>query len=186
MAHTKGKNTMTQETIDFIRMSARLDCLEKQNRKMKKTLVTGFAFVGCVLLMAQSRPNGTIEAERFVVKDKNGKEKAALGMATSESGGASLTIGSPEFANSTEKYIVTIHGGDYAWLNLRSRDGKETINADINSKDGPELLLSDKEGYKTDIGHTDLITSRTGETHYTSAASVVLFGKDKHVLWSAP
>jgi hypothetical protein len=28
---------------------------------------TGFAFVGCVLLMAQFRPNGTIEAERFCV-----------------------------------------------------------------------------------------------------------------------
>ncbi len=36
------------------------------------------------------------------------------------------------------------------------------------------------------IGSTELETPRTGETHKTSAASVVLFGKDGKALWTAP
>ena len=48
------------------------------------------------------------------------------------------------------------------------------------------LRLQDKEGFGTHIGRTDLATPRTGETHKTSAASLVLFGKDGKVLWSAP
>jgi len=48
------------------------------------------------------------------------------------------------------------------------------------------LVLSDAEGFNTVVGTTDLITPRTGETHKTSAASVVLFDKDKKVLWKAP
>ena len=39
---------------------------------------------------------------------------------------------------------------------------------------------------KTVIGSIDLETPRTGETHKTSAASVVLFDKDKQVVWQAP
>jgi len=33
---------------------------------------------------------------------------------------------------------------------------------------------------------TGLLTPHTGETHKTSAASVVLFGKAGKVIWSAP
>jgi hypothetical protein len=51
---------------------------------------------------------------------------------------------------------------------------------------GPYISLLDKQNYMTVIGSADLVTPSTGETHKTSAASVVLFGKDKNVLWSAP
>jgi len=54
------------------------------------------------------------------------------------------------------------------------------------SKDGPIFSLKDGDGFKTTIGSTNLLTPRTGETHKTSAASVVLFDKDKKVIWSAP
>ncbi len=47
------------------------------------------------------------------------------------------------------------------------------------------MLLRRKEGFQTVLGGTDLETPRTGETHKTSAASVVLFDKDKIVLWQA-
>ena len=48
------------------------------------------------------------------------------------------------------------------------------------------IQLTDSEGFMTTIGKTDLVTPRTGETSKTSAASVVLFDKDKKVLWKAP
>jgi len=52
--------------------------------------------------------------------------------------------------------------------------------------EGAFLTVTDKEGFETTVGTKDLVTSRTGETHKTSAASVVLFDKDKNVLWKAP
>ena len=54
------------------------------------------------------------------------------------------------------------------------------------SNAGPQVFLYDREGFQTTIGTTDLVTPRTGETHKTSAASLVLFDKDKKVLWKAP
>lgn len=48
------------------------------------------------------------------------------------------------------------------------------------------LSLSDKQGFRTTIGSADLETPLTGETHKTSAASIVLSGKDGKTLFSAP
>jgi hypothetical protein len=48
------------------------------------------------------------------------------------------------------------------------------------------IELSDKEGFEAKIGVAGLVTPRTGETHTTSAASVVLLDKDKTVIWKAP
>lgn len=52
--------------------------------------------------------------------------------------------------------------------------------------EGPSLELEDNEGFSTILGRSDLIETRTGRKERTPAASVVLFGKDKQVLWSAP
>jgi hypothetical protein len=54
------------------------------------------------------------------------------------------------------------------------------------TSEGPYVRLSDSNGFATQIGSTDLVTPSTGERHKTSAASLVLFGKDDTVLWSAP
>ena len=85
-------------------------------------------------------------------------------------------------------------------LNLFSEDSAQQASLDLEG--GPRLLLSDqngivslekasvevsdKQGFITKIGSTDLETPRTGETHKTSAASIVLIGKDGKALWTAP
>lgn len=49
------------------------------------------------------------------------------------------------------------------------------------------LELSDDAGFKSSLGVTkELVTLRTGETHQTSAASLLLFGKEQNVIWRAP
>ena len=50
----------------------------------------------------------------------------------------------------------------------------------------PLIVVNDPEGFSAQLGSVDLVTPRTGEQHKTSAASLVLFGKDSKVLWSAP
>jgi hypothetical protein len=46
--------------------------------------------------------------------------------------------------------------------------------------------VTDSEGFSATVGSESLVTERTGEQRQRSAASMVLFGKDKKVLWSAP
>jgi hypothetical protein len=70
-------------------------------------------------------------------------------------------------------------------LKLYDANGKPRAGLAVTS-DGPTLGLDDANGFKTRIGVTGLVTPATGETHKTSAASIVLFGKDRKVLWSAP
>jgi hypothetical protein len=49
------------------------------------------------------------------------------------------------------------------------------------------LELSDDAGFKSSLGVTkELITLRTGETHQTSSASLLLFDKEQNVIWKAP
>jgi hypothetical protein len=49
------------------------------------------------------------------------------------------------------------------------------------------LELSDDAGFKSSLGVTkELVTLRTGETHQTSAASLLLFDKEQNVIWKAP
>ncbi len=50
----------------------------------------------------------------------------------------------------------------------------------------PVLQITDEAGFRSLVGSVDLETTPTGQTHKTSAASLVLFGKDGKVLWSAP
>jgi hypothetical protein len=171
---------------------SRLERVEKENRRMKQAALGVVVIVCSVFLMGQVRPNRTIEAQRFVVKDSNGKVRAAFGMEDNDPKGATLAIGSAGLtvAGEEERYTVYLHGGDIAWLILSSKESTDYINARVgppdNSLPSPQLSVGDRDGYSTDIGHTDLVTTRTGEKHHTSAASVVMIGKDKKTLWSAP
>jgi len=67
-------------------------------------------------------------------------------------------------------------------LMLLGKQGRIDLSS---SSDGPSLALWDTRNFSTVIGSTSLETTQTGETHKTSAASILLFGHDK-VLWSAP
>lgn len=62
--------------------------------------------------------------------------------------------------------------------------GKFIVNTD--NEVGPRLLLSDKEGYSSVLGKSDLVITKTGKTDQAPAASLVLFSKDNKVMWSAP
>lgn len=73
-------------------------------------------------------------------------------------------------------------------LDLNDADGDAGAHLEL-SKDGePALQLGDTAGFETNIGSADLVTPFTGETHKTSAASIVMFGngKEHKVIWQAP
>jgi hypothetical protein len=64
-------------------------------------------------------------------------------------------------------------------------EGEARADYTVN-EEGSSLSIADPNGFRSVIGSVDLETPRTGERHKTSAASVVLFGKDGKLLWSAP
>lgn len=53
---------------------------------------------------------------------------------------------------------------------------------------GPNIELSDVDGYSMELGSTSMIIPTTGQKQQTSATSIVMFGNDKdhHVIWKAP
>jgi hypothetical protein len=49
------------------------------------------------------------------------------------------------------------------------------------------LELSDDAGFESSLGvEKNLVTVRTGESHQSSAASLLMFDKNKNVIWKAP
>jgi hypothetical protein len=169
---------MSTEDLILVRLNA----LEKQNRWMKRIGAAMIVVAASLFVMAQKPAvNRTIEANEFVLKDASGRTRAKLGL----EGGPGLVL-----------YDET--GKDRAWLSLNPLLGAMLSLYSGNGKSGPlrdglvvdlnqmGLALFDDGGYETRIGSTDLVTPRTGETHQTSAASVILFGKDKKILFKAP
>lgn len=190
---------MEPGTSEWPAMMNRLERLEKQNRSFKQIGTLGLILIGSVLLMGQASPKRTVEANEFVLKDSSARIRGRLSI---KNDGPMLEL----LGNSGETGAVLAVGADGAGLSLgygNSRYmpvnltmGKSGPDLNLNDATGhihlsilsgsPSLELLDKEGFITAIGGTDLKTPATGETHKTSAASVVLFDKDKKVLWKAP
>ena len=106
-----------------------------------------------------------------------GEVRASLG---AYSNGETLILYDPN-RGARERVLLSAGPQRGALLGFSDSNGKTRA---LLGEDG--LEISDEEGFQTIIGTTDLVTPRTGETHKTSAASVVLSDKDKKVLWKAP
>jgi hypothetical protein len=71
---------MHRETMELDDLLSRLERVEKENRRVKRITITGLLVLSSAFFMGQARPSRTIEAEKFVVKDSNGKVRGEFGM----------------------------------------------------------------------------------------------------------
>jgi len=159
----------------------RLGKLERQNRRMKLAGVGALVIAGAFLLMGQARAPRTlpeVRARDFILEDAQGRERANLTVA---SAGPGLVL----YGEDGKLRVGLSVWSDGPGLHLYNATGSEGIVMHMPSE-GPEFYVYDANGFETDIGITGLISPTTGETRKTSAASIVLFGKDQKVLWSAP
>jgi hypothetical protein len=62
-------------------------------------------------------------------------------------------------------------------------DAKGSVQTGLT---GSSIGVFDDQGFEATLGIKDLGNARTGETRKTSAASLILIGKDKNVIWKAP
>ncbi|HEY2646321.1 MAG TPA: hypothetical protein VGI34_05085 [Candidatus Acidoferrales bacterium] len=74
--------------------------------------------------------------------------------------------------------MTDVHGS----LKTRLKEGEVLAN----EVDAGHVQTLDAEGFEEILGTANLVTPQTGETHRVSAASLVLFDKDKNVIWKAP
>jgi hypothetical protein len=68
---------------------------------------------------------------------------------------------------------------------LQGKTEREHLLAAVGNS-GPGLEILDQQGFETQLGVAKLKTIRTGESRTTSAASLVMYGSDQNVIWSAP
>lgn len=209
---------------------ARIEKLERDNRRLKRLGVAALVLVGALGLVAAARPvPSVIKAHEFDVLDGQGRVRIKLQVSgsdpkslpvirqfsgdgeptlglTSDTQGGMLFLGTGQYGKSkTPPVLLEAHSGQ-GMLSLEN-DKRENVSIGVLSdgpsllltgakgggvaiselRDGPNLTLSDVGGYSTEIGTTSLVTPKTGETHQTSAASIVMFGNGKHhVIWQAP
>lgn len=183
------------ETIELL--TGRLDRLEKENRKLKRIVMVLCVAGGALLVMGQTRSvPKVVEAEKFVLKDPTGKEAAYLGMSNtgpelkvhdvSAPGAGFMSIQANAMRiNSIEGEKKTTMLMGPAGIYFRTEEGKEVQKVGFHAS-GPTIELSDKQGFQTTIGSTDLVTTKSGEARKTSAASIVIFNKAGAVIWRAP
>jgi hypothetical protein len=185
---------MIDDNSELTTIMQRVEKLEKQNRRMKQIGITLIMVAASLLSMGQkSAVQRTVEANEFVLIDGNGHRRAALG--------SYGKAGDPSFSLLDEKGAVRMlllldkHDPSLSLYNGRSSilalgyggRGTSPFQAMAGSMagDGPYIMMADKEGFQAVIGSAAFEAARTGETRQTSAASVILFGKDK-ILWKAP
>ena len=150
---------------------------------------------------APARPTA-IEAQAFILKDSNGHVRAELGLTGStpslkfkdESGSALVTLalnsdapGGPLLLLSDPQHHASValsvleHAGPQLALTGERADIQLHMGV---APDGTTLELSDKDGFTTSIGSG--VLAKNGQAKQTSAASIVLYGKQRKVLWSVP
>ena len=112
----------------------------------------------------------------------SGKNTALL---VSDSSGASLSFYGP----SGKPTALLVSDSSGAELDLYGPSGNPTASlygGNQNKGFGPNLSVGDLTGFHSVLGVTNLLTPTTGESHQTSAASLVMFNKKGKVIWQAP
>jgi hypothetical protein len=143
-----------------------------------------------------------VEAQGFILKDANGHVRAELGLTGSspslkfkdENGSALVTLALNSDAPSGPMLLLSDpqHHASVALSVLEHAGPQFSLTgerADIQLRmgvapDGTTLELSDKDGFTTSIGNG--VVPKSGQAKQTSAASIVLYGKQRKVLWSVP
>jgi hypothetical protein len=188
---------------DDMDINARLEKLERENRRMKKIGIVTVVFASVLFISGQAKTNKVIEANEFHLVDGAGKVRGTFVtnndgqtlLRLSDSTGQVVanfgtgTQGSSLFLGSTnsKQQIVFVNPGikGIPTLQMSGSGGNLEVTLDRDSG-GPSLTIEDSDGYSSALGRSDLVLTKTGKKEQTPAASLVLFDKDKKVLWSAP
>jgi hypothetical protein len=193
---------MDSHRNDFESLQGRLTKLENQNRRFTQLGIAGLVGITLLLLMGQAPAKKNVDANEFILRDDNGNLRARLFV--TEKNTTNMTIPGvaqpipvtsnpePMLALYDEKGQARVLLGDDSITFIKSHIslgyGVLTMGDQTNGVvvSPYSIGLFDEQGFETTLGRRALATSRTGETHMTSAASLVMLDKSKNVIWKAP
>jgi hypothetical protein len=145
----------------------------------------------------------SISAENFILKDSNGKVRAELTLDGSgpslklrnQAGVALVTLALNDGAPGGPLLLMSdaLHHSSMTFSVLEGNGSQLSLigaRPDVQLRlgvtpDGTSLELSDKDGFATSIG-SGVVAEKNGKVKKATAASLVLYGKDRKVLWSQP
>jgi len=132
---------------DSIDLVQRLDRLERQNRLFKRaTTVAGLAVIA-IVIMGQAAPRtSTVEAQKFVLKDKTGKIRAMLGEGVDNEIGLLIYDGKQR-----PRAMIAVDDNDMPVIRVSDDAGKERVVLDAISGvrvegNGPRVVLGVQHG----------------------------------------
>ncbi|MHC4637194.1 MAG: hypothetical protein ACYTBV_06765 [Planctomycetota bacterium] len=159
----------------------RLENLERELAIAKccsRWLLSAAVLAVVVSVLVWSLVPKIVRANRFILEDKNSKSRATLAVVES---GAELFMGD----ENGELRATLSSDKDGPRLNLYGENGKGDVSL-IVGKSGPRLSLYDENGK----GRASLGAAKTntpdGNTITYPESSLLLFGPDGKVIWSAP
>jgi hypothetical protein len=130
------------------------------------------------IFLTDDTTGGTALSARGIRINDDTSGRTVSMAAFSSGAGVSLTDGSGLRAN-----LVLLPLGPSLFLYDKRSEKSATLRY---TDTGPSLELEDTRGYTAILGSGGLETPTNGESHQTSAASLVLFNKEKKVIWKAP
>lgn len=191
---------METDTADLESLAYRIQKLEQHNHRLRLFCLMLVAVLVLTLIACVSRPASILEAQKFILRDKNGKERAEIAMdygfgskgdpvirLLDENGKELTTIGAGTIGISGAEGSTTLLAdalyfskpGMGAGVDSASLQGGTLLLSGKNGAvmldaDSPVLEISDSDGFRADLGHNDLKTERTGTKHPSS--SIVILG----------
>ena len=172
-------------------LSGRLVSLERQNRKLW-TALTGVLAISAFAFLLGAKSSETaerLEAKAFILKDNNGKTRAALQMG--KWGNTSVTWEGPQLVlldldgkkRVEVNYAKQTHGGSSENVNFQffDKDGETQLGADTVSENGQvNFYLRHKDGARVSLmvhpnhSEVELIHNKT----YPAAGAKMFATKD--------
>ena len=145
---------------------ARLERLERAQRRRRGVTLAGALVVASLALMGQRHAGRTVEAERFVLRDTTGQARAELSVDGAHSvslrfkdgdGRPRLTVGTE---NGAALIVLNEQGGKLRaglvalphgapGLNLYDATGKPRAELSLNRDGAPALTFNDRDGFAT-------------------------------------
>jgi len=207
-----GPKTRGLPMLDSLKI--RIDNLERQNRSVKRLTAVLFFVITALVVAGIAVPRQVakqIEAERFVLRDKEGRLRATLG--AGEEGHMGLTLYDKSGTNRI--WLGVKDKNNTVKLTLHDQEGKHRValgaTADVTllivyGKDGKaNLVLDTMNGGAVSLarkgelwGHFGAINEDVGISFYKNdeirarlgldsqgAQELKFFDKDKKVIWSA-
>jgi len=165
---------MPEQAIDLNKIVARLDSVERENRKLKQAaIVTAALVVVCLVSMGQSEAGKTVEAQRFVLKSAKGNVQAELYML--EGDYPKLSLISPNGEKVTELSPLGISVSDYPL-------GLDSHKLPLAHLGNTGLYFTNAEG-KTVL---ELGGASTSNLQLAPIPEIKIFDHDGKVVWHAP